>query len=84
MYLDSIVKNGLLWTAANLLLLGWLCFGGNKHRLQIHARPAQSTLARAPIFLAFLVIGITYSILPHYATLFLVYFLTLSRGLDKH
>jgi hypothetical protein len=84
MYLDSIVKNGLLWTAANLLLLGWLCFGGNKHRPQNYNRLANLDMSRTPILLAFLVIGITYSILPHYATLFLVYFLTLSRGMDKN
>lgn len=79
MYLDSTVKNGLIWTAANLLLLGWLALGNRSQKsLRANIGPPYGLA----VLCAFLVNALTASILPHYATIFAVYFLTLSRGLQ--
>ena len=78
MYLQSIIQNGILWTLGCLGLLIWISLG-----------KVTKNLGRAykwvsvPSLLSFLIVGITYTLLPHFAFLFLIFFLTLSRGFES-
>ncbi len=77
MYIQSIVQNGILWTVGILFFLLWLGFGPLKKGYGF-----TKTWAATPTLLAYLVTGVTYTLLPHFAFMFLIYFLSLGRGFD--
>lgn len=78
MYLESFVQNGAVWTLSCLFLLTWLALGP-LHRGQKFTQ----SWASAPSLINFLVIGITYTLLPHFAFLFAIFFMALGRGLHR-
>jgi hypothetical protein len=78
MYLESIFQNGAIWTLASLFLLTWLALGP----LQSDQKFTQ-TWASVPSLINFLVIGVTYTLLPHFAFLFVIFFLAIGRGFDR-
>lgn len=69
MYIESAIQNGVLWTVVCLPLLIW--FGTTK------------TLAAAAPLICFFVIGLTYAILPHFALMALIFFISCLRGFEK-
>lgn len=73
MYLDSIAKHGLIWTLANLLFFLSVAFVAWRHRMP----PNQTPLAAPMVILYFLITGITYTLLPHFATTFMIFFAVL-------
>lgn len=77
-YIESVFRNGILWTLGSLFVLAWLAVG----RLQ-KGQGVSSTWAAVPSLLGFLVIGMTYTLLPHFAFLFLIFFMALARGFDR-
>lgn len=77
-YLESVFRNGILWTLASLLILIWLAIGPLQNGKRFSA-----TLIAAPSLIGFLVIGMTYTLLPHFAFLFLIFFMALCRGFDR-
>ncbi len=79
MYLDSIAKHGLIWTLANLLFFLSIAFVAWRHR----TAPNQTPLAAPVVILYFLITGITYTLLPHFATTFMIFFATLATESDK-
>jgi O-antigen ligase len=68
MYIDSILKNGVIWTILFLIYLLWLATG---------FKLKQSWQRPEPFILLsfYLVLGIAYTILPHFFTYFLVFFM---------
>jgi hypothetical protein len=78
MYIQSIYQNGGLWTLSSLSLLIWITLG----KVAKNLTPSSKWIAM-PSFLNFLVIGITYTLLPHFAFLFLIFFVTLGRGFES-
>jgi len=77
MYLESIFQNGILWTIGSLVILLWLGIGPLWRR-----KGLTKTWAAVPSLIGFLVFGITYTLLPHFAFLFLIFFLALGRGFE--
>lgn len=77
-YLESVFRNGILWTLASLFILIWLALGPLKR-----GKKFSETWLAAPSLIGFLVIGMTYTLLPHFAFLFLIYFMALCRGFDR-
>jgi hypothetical protein len=61
-----------------LFILAWLAIGP-LHRGQGFS----STWVALPSLIGFLVIGMTYTLLPHFAFLFLIFFMALARGFDR-
>jgi hypothetical protein len=78
MYFVSVFQNGMLWTVGSLTVLLWLGLGP----IRKGQRFTRSWLA-VPSLMGFLVIGITYTLLPHFALMFLIYFMTLARGFES-
>lgn len=79
MYLDANGKMGLLWTLASLFLIAVVVVRGFK----IRAPGNQASLAVGLVSVNFLVTGITYDLLPHWATFFLVFFAMLAMHSGK-
>lgn len=69
MYLDSTGKMGLLWTIASLLVIAAVMVKS----FQMREKTNQTTLAVMVISINFLITGITYDILPHWGSFFLVF-----------
>ncbi len=69
MYLDSIGKMGLLWTIASILLIVAVVVKS----LQTRKKTNQAPLAVMVVSINFLITGITYDILPHWGSFFLVF-----------
>jgi len=78
MYLDSALSNGVLWTIACLILLGWLGFAKSKN-----ASSGQRTWMALPMWAYFMVNGLTYSILPHFSFLIFLFFISLLRSMEE-
>lgn len=74
MYLDSTAKHGLVWTLANLIFLSTVAWVAWSRRVP----PTQTSLAAPAVVLCFLIMGLTYDLLPHFATTFLIFFATLA------
>jgi hypothetical protein len=68
MYIDSALKNGVVWTFLFLLYLFWLATG---------FKLKQSWQRPEPLILLsfYMVLGMAYTILPHFFTYFLVFFM---------
>jgi O-antigen ligase len=79
MYLDSTAKMGVLWTASVFWLLLALGIKGFKP----HGSKRTSTMGASLATLCFLVTGIFYDILPHFATFWLIFFVALSLNMDS-
>lgn len=77
-YLESIFRNGILWTLGSLFILSWFAIGP----IEKEKSMTQSWSA-APLLLCFLVTGVTYTLLPHFAFLFLIFFIALARGFSR-
>lgn len=79
MYLDAIAKHGLIWTLANVLLFLALATKAMQHAMQQNP----SALATPSLVICFLLIGIFYTLLPHFAATFLIFFTALSLCSDE-
>ena len=77
-YLESVFRNGILWTLGSLFMLAWLAIGPLQR-----GQGWSNTWAAVPSLIGFLVIGMTYTLLPHFAFLFLIFFMALGRGFDR-
>jgi hypothetical protein len=69
-YIDNALRHGVLWTFAMTLYLIWLCTRFSF--LAIRQNPAPFTL-----LINFLIMGIFYTVVPHFATFFFVLFVTI-------
>ena len=69
MYLDSIGKFGILWTAGSILLIIAVAIKGIRSRGNF----SQSSLAVSVVTINFLVTGMTYDLLAHWGSFFLVF-----------
>jgi O-antigen ligase len=68
MYIDSVLKNGFVWTCLFLIYLLWLATGFNIKKIWQQSEPF--------ILLSFYVaLGMAYTILPHFFTYFLIFFM---------
>jgi O-antigen ligase len=74
MYLDATAKMGLLWTVASVFWLILLAMIGLARR-KSHG---SSALGAPFCILTFLIIGTFYSLLPHFGTFFLFFFIALA------
>lgn len=79
MYFDAVAKHGLIWTLANLLFFIALALTAWSKR----QTPNQSSLAAPAIVLCFMVTGVFYSLLPHFAATFLILFATLASDSNE-
>jgi hypothetical protein len=77
-FVESVFRNGILWTLGSLFILAWLAIGPLQR-----GRGWSTTWAAVPSLIGFLVISMTYTLLPHFAFLFLIFFLALGRGFDR-
>ena len=77
-YLESVFRNGILWTLGSLFILAWLAIGPLQR-----GQKWSTSWAAVPSLIGYLVIGITYTLLPHFAFLFLIFFMALGRGFDR-
>jgi hypothetical protein len=77
-YLESVFRNGILWTLGSLFILAWLAIGPLQR-----GHGWSTTWVAVPSLIGFLVIGMTYTLLPHFAFLFLIFFMALGRGFDR-
>jgi hypothetical protein len=77
-YIESVFRNGVLWTLGSLFVLVWLAIGPLQKGQSFSA-----TWVAVPSLIGFFVIGLTYTLLPHFAFLFLIFFMTLARGFDR-
>jgi hypothetical protein len=80
MYLDSIAKNGLIWTLANIILFLAIAIIASTTKNS----PNQSNRATPAVVLCFLVIGIFYSLLPHFATTFMIFFVSIGLQTEQN
>jgi O-antigen ligase len=69
MYIESAIQNGILWTVVCFLMLIWFS-------------ATQSLTATAQL-ICFFAIGLTYAILPHFALMVLIFFISFLRGFEK-
>ena len=68
MYIDSVLKNGFVWTGLFLIYLLWLATGFNIKKTWQQSEPF--------ILLSYYaVLGMAYTILPHFFTYFLTFFI---------
>ena len=74
MYLDATAKVGLLWTAASILWVIVLAVMGLRRKTS----HGPSVLGAPFCILTFLIIGVFYSLLPHFGTFFLFFFIALA------
>ena len=76
-YIDSTLRNGLLWTFAAFAYLAWLT---TRFKMAcVLANPAPLAM-----FLYMLVLGMVYTVVPHFITFFFVFFVALlATGLRK-
>lgn len=74
MYIQSIYQNGAIWTAGALLLLLWIGIGKITE-----TKGSATNMSGLATITCYFVTGITYTLLPHFAFLFLIFFLTLNR-----
>jgi hypothetical protein len=74
MYLDAVAKYGLIWTLAHILFLLAIATIAMRQTTQ----PNTSGLAVPLLVVCFLLIGIFYTLLPHFAGTFLIFFLALA------
>lgn len=77
-YLESVFRNGILWTIGSLFILAWLAIGPLQR-----GQGWSTTWVAVPSLIGFLVIGMTYTLLPQFAFLFLIFFMALGRGFDR-
>jgi O-antigen ligase len=77
MYLDSLAKMGLLWTVLVLVFLVLLVIRGDR------GGSGDGRHSALGVLLVFLVIGIVYSILPHYLSFSFIFLLVLSLCIDR-
>jgi O-antigen ligase len=77
-YLESVFRNGILWTLGSLFILAWLAIGPLQR-----GQGWSTTWAAVPPLIGFLVIGMTSTLLPNFAFLFLIFFMALGRGFDR-
>jgi hypothetical protein len=80
MYLDSIAKNGLIWTLANIILFLAFATIASTKKNSLN----QSNRAPQAVVLCFLVIGIFYSLLPHFATTFMIFFVSMGLQTEQN
>jgi len=73
-YLDAVAKHGLIWTLANLFFFLSIAYAAWRYRTPPHQTP----LAAPAVILYFLITGITYTLLPHFATTFMIFFAVLA------
>ena len=85
MYLDSAGKNGIIWTIGNLLLMIYIGLGRKNNRTEsaIRKKAILDINLCIPILVTFFTIGIFYSIMPHFAGYFFIFFITLSRSYES-
>jgi len=76
-YLESVFRNGIFWTVASLFILIWVSIGPLQQ-----GQGWSRTLIAVPLLIGFLVIGMSYTLLPHFAFLFLIFFITLGRRFE--
>jgi len=76
MYIDSMLANGFLWTMSCLALLMWFAFK-NTHGIAT----GKSDWLAPPMLICYLVVGLTYAILPHFALMACIYFIALLNGI---
>lgn len=77
-YLESVFRNGILWTLGALFVLTWLAIGP----LQL-GKGFSTTWVAVPSLIGFLITAISYTLLPHFAFLFLIFFMALGRGFER-
>jgi O-antigen ligase len=75
MYIQSIYQNGAVWTAGVLWLLLWIGIGKITQ-----TKSSAADMSGLATITCYFVTGITYTLLPHFAFLFLIFFLTLNRS----
>ncbi|AWB32631.1 O-antigen ligase family protein [Orrella marina] len=76
MYLDTTAKMGIIWTALALAFLISFCVHCTRQATSADRRP----LACLLLMVNFLIVGMFYDIMLHFAPFFLVFFMTLSAG----
>lgn len=69
-YIDSALRSGVLWTAAIILYLVWLC-------TRFSSKQVRTNPAPAVLLLTLLIMGMFYTVFPHFVTLFFVMFVAL-------
>lgn len=74
MYLDAIAKHGLIWTLANIIFFVFLASTSK----ETQNKRIQSKMCASFLTVCFLTIGIFYSLLPHFASTFLIFFASLT------
>jgi O-antigen ligase len=77
MYLDSVAKMGLLWTVLVLVFLVLLVMRGDR------GGTGDGRHSAFGVLVVFLVIGIVYSILPHYLSFSFIFLLVLSLCIER-
>lgn len=84
MYLDSIGKNGIIWTLGNILFVIFL--GITKSYISVNGTVKNKIELKhnrcLPVLITFLTLGIFYSVIPHFVTYFLIFFMTISRSIE--
>ena len=86
MYLDSVGKNGIIWTIGSILLLIYIGTARkyNGRENIIKKESIISINLCIPLLVTFLIIGIFYSVIPHFATYFFIFFITLSKSFESN
>ena len=76
-YIDNALRHGILWTLAMTLYLIWLC---TKFRIsQIRQHPGPFIL-----LINLLAVGMFYTVVPHFITLFFILFVAMAGGSQLH
>lgn len=76
MYIDSVLKNGFVWTILFLIYLLWLATGFKIKKTWQQSEPI--------ILLSFYaVLGMAYTILPHFFTYFLIFFMVYLQAASR-
>lgn len=72
-YLDNALRHGIVWTSAMTLYLIWLCIG-------FRFFGTRTTPSSSALLLNLLIVGIFYTVVPHFATFFFALFVLLLQS----
>jgi hypothetical protein len=71
-YIDNALRHGVLWTSLMTLYLVWLCTSFSWRYVRQHPEPTA-------LLISLLIVGMFYTMVPHFATFFFVLFVALLK-----
>lgn len=78
MYIQSTIQNGIIWTFFSMAIIIWISFGP----LEKNIGQPKNWLGLA-LLITYFTTGITYTLLPHFSFMFLIFIASLLRNINE-